>query len=106
MHHIYLWILFWVVVITALGLDLFILNKHHGHVSIKDASVININDISFCLAPNDLNNPISRLRSLTEIYVKIAVIIAETKIETNENAKRIVENVLTKDEKEAVTLSR
>lgn len=39
-HHLYLWILFWVVVITALGLDLFILNKHHGHVSIKDASVM------------------------------------------------------------------
>ncbi len=40
MHHLYLWILFWVVVITALGLDLFILNKHKGHVSIKDASVM------------------------------------------------------------------
>ncbi|MBO7604903.1 MAG: TerC family protein [Elusimicrobiaceae bacterium] len=40
MHHLSLWILFWVVVITALGLDLFILNKHHGHVSIKDASVM------------------------------------------------------------------
>ena len=40
MHHLYLWILFWVVVILALGLDLFILNKHHGHVSIKDASVM------------------------------------------------------------------
>ena len=40
MHHLYLWILFWVVVIIALGLDLFILNKHHGHVSIKDASVM------------------------------------------------------------------
>ena len=40
MHHLYLWILFWVIVIIALGLDLFILNKHHGHVSIKDASVM------------------------------------------------------------------
>lgn len=40
MHHLYLWILFWIVVILALGLDLFILNKHHGHVSIKDASVM------------------------------------------------------------------
>ena len=37
-HHLYLWILFWVVVIIALGLDLFMLNKHHGHVTIKDAS--------------------------------------------------------------------
>ncbi len=40
MHHLSLWILFWVVVILALGLDLFVLNKHHGHVSIKDASVM------------------------------------------------------------------
>lgn len=40
MHHLSLWILFWAVVIIALGLDLFILNKHHGHVSIKDASVM------------------------------------------------------------------
>ena len=40
MHHLSLWILFWVVVIIALGLDLFVLNKHHGHVSIKDASVM------------------------------------------------------------------
>ena len=40
MHHLSLWILFWVIVILALGLDLFILNKHHGHVSIKDSSVM------------------------------------------------------------------
>ncbi len=39
-HHLSLWILFWVVVIIALALDLFILNKHHGHVSIKDASLM------------------------------------------------------------------
>ena len=40
MHHLSLWILFWIVVIVALALDLFMLNKHHGHVSIKDASVM------------------------------------------------------------------
>ena len=48
-HHLYLWILFWVVVITALGLDLFILNKHHGHVSIKDASVMVVAWVSLAL---------------------------------------------------------
>ena len=40
MHHLSLWILFWIVVIIALGFDLFVLNKHHGHVSIKDASIM------------------------------------------------------------------
>ena len=39
-HHFSLWFLFWSIVITALGLDLFILNKHRGNVSIKDASVM------------------------------------------------------------------
>lgn len=35
-----MWIAFWAVVITALFVDLAILNKHHGHVSIKDAGVM------------------------------------------------------------------
>lgn len=35
-----MWGLFWVVVISALFLDLFILNKHKGHVSIKEAAVM------------------------------------------------------------------
>lgn len=48
-HHLYLWILFWVVVILALGLDLFMLNKHHGYVSIKDASVMVVAWVSLAL---------------------------------------------------------
>lgn len=35
-----LWIAFWVVVLSALFVDLAILNKHHGHVSIKEAAVM------------------------------------------------------------------
>ena len=39
-HHLYLWLLFWGIVLTALSVDLFILNKHRGQVSIKDATVM------------------------------------------------------------------
>lgn len=35
-----MWIAFWAVVITALFIDLAVLNKHHGHVSIKDAGIM------------------------------------------------------------------
>ncbi len=35
-----LWIAFWVVVIAALFIDLTVLNKHHGHVSMKEAGVM------------------------------------------------------------------
>lgn len=35
-----LWIAFWVIVITALFVDLTVLNKHHGHVSIKEAGLM------------------------------------------------------------------
>ncbi len=35
-----LWIAFWVVVGVALFVDLAVLNKHHGHVSIKEAAVM------------------------------------------------------------------
>lgn len=35
-----MWIAFWVVVLTALFVDLTVLNKHHGHVSIKEAAVM------------------------------------------------------------------
>lgn len=35
-----MWISFWVVVLTALFIDLTVLNKHHGHVSIKEAAVM------------------------------------------------------------------
>lgn len=35
-----MWIAFWVVVLAALFVDLAILNKHHGHVSIKEAAVM------------------------------------------------------------------
>ena len=35
-----MWIAFWVVVSAALFVDLTILNKHHGHVSIKEAAVM------------------------------------------------------------------
>ncbi len=33
-----LWVAFWVTVIIALFIDLTVLNKHHGHVSIKEAA--------------------------------------------------------------------
>lgn len=35
-----LWIAFWVTVVVALFVDLTVLNKHHGHVSIKEAAVM------------------------------------------------------------------
>lgn len=35
-----LWVAFWVTVITALFIDLTVLNKHHGHVSIKEAAIM------------------------------------------------------------------
>lgn len=35
-----LWVLFWVVVIAALFIDLAVLNKHHGQVSVKEASLM------------------------------------------------------------------
>ena len=35
-----LWFAFWVIVITALFVDLTVLNKHHGHVSIKEAGMM------------------------------------------------------------------
>ncbi len=35
-----MWVAFWVIVITALFIDLAILNKHHGHVSIKEAALM------------------------------------------------------------------
>ncbi len=35
-----LWIAFWIVVLVALFIDLAVLNKHHGHVSIKEAAVM------------------------------------------------------------------
>ncbi|MBQ4493849.1 MAG: TerC family protein [Elusimicrobiaceae bacterium] len=36
-NHLVLWIVFWVVVVLALFIDLVVLNKHHGKVSIKEA---------------------------------------------------------------------
>ncbi len=35
-----LWVAFWVTVIIALFIDLTVLNKHHGHVSIKEAALM------------------------------------------------------------------
>ena len=35
-----MWVAFWVCVITALFVDLTVLNKHRGHVSIKEAGVM------------------------------------------------------------------
>ncbi len=33
-----MWIAFWVIVLAALFIDLAVLNKHHGHISIKEAA--------------------------------------------------------------------
>lgn len=33
-----MWIAFWVIVLVALFIDLAVLNKHHGHISIKEAA--------------------------------------------------------------------
>ena len=35
-----MWIAFWLIVIVALVVDLTVLNKHHGHVSVKEAAVM------------------------------------------------------------------
>lgn len=35
-----MWIAFWAVVLTALFIDLAVLNKHKGHVSVKEAAVM------------------------------------------------------------------
>ncbi|MBR3632155.1 MAG: TerC family protein [Elusimicrobiaceae bacterium] len=35
-----MWIAFWVIVLVALLIDLIILNKHHGHVSIKESAAL------------------------------------------------------------------
>ena len=35
-----MWLAFWVVVLAALFIDLAVLNKHHGHVSVKEAAVM------------------------------------------------------------------
>ena len=35
-----MWIAFWVIVLVALMIDLIILNKHHGHISIKESAVM------------------------------------------------------------------
>ena len=35
-----LWVAFWITVIAALFIDLTVLNKHHGHVSMKEASIM------------------------------------------------------------------
>ena len=35
-----MWIAFWVTVIAAIFIDLTVLNKHHGHVSMKEAAIM------------------------------------------------------------------
>lgn len=45
-----MWIAFWVIVSVALFVDLAILNKHRGHVSIKEAAVMVCAWISLALA--------------------------------------------------------
>lgn len=35
-----MWIAFWVIVLAALFIDLAVLNKHHGKVSMKEAGVM------------------------------------------------------------------
>ena len=39
-NHLVLWIVFWITVVLALFIDLVVLNKHHGKVSIKEALVM------------------------------------------------------------------
>lgn len=39
-HHLIMWIAFWAVVAAALFIDLVILNKHQGNVSMKEAAVM------------------------------------------------------------------
>ena len=45
-----MWIAFWIVVLAALFIDLAVLNKHHGHVSIKEAAVMVCAWVSLALA--------------------------------------------------------
>ena len=40
MTHLTLWIVFWITVVLALFIDLVVLNKHHGKVSIKEALIM------------------------------------------------------------------
>ena len=35
-----MWLAFWITVLAALFIDLTVLNKHHGHVSIKEAGIM------------------------------------------------------------------
>ena len=35
-----MWAAFWITVLAALFIDLTVLNKHHGHVSIKEAGIM------------------------------------------------------------------
>ena len=35
-----MWIAFWVIVLVALFIDLAVMNKHHGKVSMKEAGVM------------------------------------------------------------------
>ena len=35
-----MWIAFWVTVLAALFIDLTVLNKHHGKVSVKEAALM------------------------------------------------------------------
>lgn len=35
-----MWLAFWITVLAALFIDLTVLNKHHGHVSIKEAAIM------------------------------------------------------------------
>ena len=35
-----MWAAFWITVVTALFVDLTVLNKHHGHVSVKEAAIM------------------------------------------------------------------
>ncbi|MDR1195988.1 MAG: TerC/Alx family metal homeostasis membrane protein, partial [Endomicrobium sp.] len=39
-HHLIMWIVFWVVVVSALFIDLVILNKHRGNVGMKEAGIM------------------------------------------------------------------
>ena len=45
-----LWIAFWIVVLAALFVDLTVLNKHHGKVSIKEAGIMVCAWVSLALA--------------------------------------------------------
>ncbi len=49
-NHLTLWIVFWIVVVLALFIDLVVLNKHHGKVSIKEALIMVCVWVSLALA--------------------------------------------------------